>query len=166
MLTSWRLLECSWDLLSFALHMVAKSFSSRLCLSDGVIEVHATIAKILNDCPIEKKGGFHYHSIICLKGKTKNTIWVFLFRNVICLCEKLNIILYLCLLHQLITNEYFYIAHMMIDIKFFKLLIISHPNIQPTHTTQCAHGSGRERCSCRELKSTQKNCEWGDKKLL
>ena len=41
MFTNGRLLECSWALLSFSLHIVAKLLCFCLCLFNVIVELHA-----------------------------------------------------------------------------------------------------------------------------
>jgi hypothetical protein len=43
--TNGRLVEHSWTPLSFAIHIVAKLFFSRLCLFDATVELHPMIEK-------------------------------------------------------------------------------------------------------------------------
>jgi hypothetical protein len=51
---SGKCLECSWDPLSFALHIVAKLLCFCLYLFDAIVELHAMNEKLFNDFLIEK----------------------------------------------------------------------------------------------------------------
>ena len=46
---NWRLLEFSWDPLSFALQIVAKLICVCLCLLDAIVELHAMVEKTNNN---------------------------------------------------------------------------------------------------------------------
>ena len=58
--TYWRLLECSWAPLSFALHIVAKVLWFCLCSFDAMIELHPMDEELVNDFLIGKWKWFSY----------------------------------------------------------------------------------------------------------